>query len=289
MSKVREPILIIATGTKGVGKTYATCHVIDKYIHPDITTGKKARKVLIYDVNMEYTEGTCTDNNVGFRAPVLSIKDLPKWTQQKRAEVRRILPLDENGRVLDIDGMVTMLEKILYYYRGGLLILEDINRYLIDTRTSEIIGTLATNRHRDLDIYIHLQSLAPVTTRMWQNCQVVRFHKQTDNVHRYRNRIPNAELYFIVENLVNQQYEKNPRFFCYVNNEYNKVSGRFSEQSYQKACYAYLTEHPKQVSNIQKRYGTGMKAREKAIKYLITDLMKYYGNPIKAPVGKIKK
>ena len=28
----REPLLIIATGTKGVGKTYTTCQVIENYI-----------------------------------------------------------------------------------------------------------------------------------------------------------------------------------------------------------------------------------------------------------------
>ena len=173
--------------------------------------------------------------------------------------------------------MVEMLNKILHYYRGGLLVLEDINRYLIDTKTSEIIGTMATNRHRDLDIYIHLQSLAPVTTRMWQNCQIVRYHRQTDNIARYQNRIPNAELYYIAEKLVNQQYLKNKRFYCYVNNEYNKISGKFSIRDFQKACYGYVLEHPKILSNAQKRFGSGKTSRERALQFVIGDLMKYHG------------
>jgi hypothetical protein len=276
----REPLLIIATGTKGVGKTYETCHVIENYIKSNEKTGKKARKVLIFDINMEYTAGTCKDNGVTFEAKILDIKDLPKWTKQSRVEVRRIVPKDENGRLLNIDGMVKMLDRILYYYRGGLLVLEDINRYLVDTRTAEIIGTMATNRHRDLDIYIHLQSLAPVTTRMWQNTQVIRFHKQADDINRYKQRIPNAELYFIAEKLVNQKTIRDKRFFCYVQNEYSKINGKFSIRDFQKACYAYLLEHPKMVSNAQSRFGKGKDGRDDAMKYLLNDLLKYYGNPI---------
>lgn len=274
----REPILIIATGTKGVGKTYTTCHVIQNYIKDNPITGKLARKVLIYDVNNEYTEKNLKENGVNYKAEVLDIDDLPRWTAQKRVEVRRILPIDKNGRYLGIDGMVEMLNKILYYFRGGLLVLEDINRYLIDTKTTEIIGTMATNRHRDLDIYIHLQSLAPVTTRMWQNCQAVRFHKQTDNVARYQNRIPNAELYYIAEKLVNNQYQKNKRFYCYVNNEYSKITGRFSIRDFQKACYNYVLEHPKVLNQAQKRFGNAKGSRERALQFVISDLMKYHGN-----------
>lgn len=274
----REPLLIIATGTKGVGKTYTTCHVIANYIMNNAITGKEARKVLIYDVNNEYTEANLKENGVNYKAEILDIDDLPRWTAQKRVEVRRILPVDKNGHFLGIDGMVEMLNKILYYYRGGLLVLEDINRYLIDTKTTEIIGTMATNRHRDLDIYIHLQSLAPVTTRMWQNCQVVRFHKQTDTISRYKQRIPNAELYTIAEKLVDQQYVRNKRFYCYVQNEYSKISGKFSIRDFQKACYAYVLEHPKLLSNAQKRFGAGKDSRERALQYVIGDLMKYNGN-----------
>ena len=281
MSKLREPLLIIATGTKGVGKTYTTCKVIANYIKDDFETGKMGRKVLIYDVNEEYTEGSFRDNGVDFKAPILALKDLPAWVKQKRVEVRRIVPRDKDGRLLGIDGRVALLEKILHYYRGGLLVLEDINSYLIDTRTTEIIGIMATNRHRDLDIYIHLQSLAPVTTRMWQNCQVVRFHKQMDDVARYVKRIPSPELYFIAETLVNQQYIKNEKFYCYINNEYHKIRGKFSLKDFQKACYAYVLQHPKKITDVQKRFGGGKKAREQSIQYLLKDLLKYYGNPIK--------
>jgi hypothetical protein len=275
---MREPKIIIATGTRGVGKTHATAKAIEKYIKPNPFNGKPPRKVLIYDVNMEWTDEELRKKGCTYTAKVLSIKDLPQWVQQKRIEVRRIIPIDEKGQPLNIDQLVDLLEQILYYFRGGMLVLEDINKYLIDTRTSEIIGTLATNRHRDMDIYIHLQSLAPVTTRMWQNCNCVRFHKQIDDVNRYKARIPNSEMYFIAQNLVNQKYESDKRFYCYVENESNKIYGKFSKRDFQKAIYSYLTEHQKSVSNARKRFGSGKKANELAMEYCIKEKMMYYGN-----------
>lgn len=275
---MREPKLIIAIGTKGVGKTHTTCDVIQRYITPNPSIGKEARKVLIFDVNEEYTDEEIAKKGFGFTTKLLDIKDLPTFALQKRAEVRRILARDENGAPLNLDGKLKMLDMILQQYKGGMLLLEDINSYLIGTASANIISTMTTNRHKDMDIYIHLQSLSPVTPRMWQNCTVIRFHKQTDSINRYRQRIPNDKLYFIAEALVNMVYIHNQRFFCYVDNEYNRISGQFSKKTYQLACYSYLQDNPLMISQAQKRYGKDINAREKAIKHCLNDLMKFYGN-----------
>lgn len=279
---MREPKLIIATGTKGVGKTHTTCGVIEKYIQYNPATGKEGRKVLIYDVNEEYTNEEIRKKGFNFITKTLSIKDLYKWTQQRNPEVRRILPRDEKGNLLSADQMCDLLGQILHTYRGGMLLLEDINAYLIGTNSKDIIGTMTRNRHKDLDIYIHLQSLSPVTPRMWQNCAIVRFHKQIDNIHRYKHRIPNVELYLIAEKLVDLKYDNgDKRFFVYIDNEYNKITGKFSLKQFRVAAYSYLLDNPQMISSAQKRFGTSMEAREMAIKYLIRDLQKYFGNEIK--------
>ena len=79
MIERREPILMCATGKKGVGKTYTTMGLINSYIKPNKKTGKKARKVLIYDINMEYTD---------YKA--ISIKDIASFSRQSKVEVRRV-------------------------------------------------------------------------------------------------------------------------------------------------------------------------------------------------------
>lgn len=276
---MREPKLIIATGGKGVGKTYTTCKIIAKYIRSDGKTGKEGRKVLIFDVNEEYDNTELRNNGHGFETKLLAIEDIAKFANQTRPEVRRILARDKNGQPLGIDGKLEILSKILKYFRSGLLVMEDINNYLIDTKTGDIISVMTTNRHRDLDIYIHLQSLSPVTTRMWQNCSFVRFHKQNDSVSRYKNRLPIPEMYFIAETLVNIQCKMDRRFYCYIDNEMSRISGKFSKRAFMVASYNYLMGHPKEITKYQQRYGKGKDSYNKGVALAINDLVdKYYGN-----------
>jgi hypothetical protein len=277
---MREPQLIVATGTKGVGKTYKTCQIIQEYLTPDIKIGKKPRKVLIFDVNGEYNNEELIKNGFRFRTKILALKDVEEWSKQSRVEVRRILPVDANGNEVGTEKYSEILGVILHYFRGGMLILEDINKYLVETRDAKIIGALTTNRHRDLDIYIHLQSLAPLTTRMWQNANVIRFHYQMDDVDRYKARIPNYELFKIAQLMVNEKYYKGEeRFFCYVMNQLNKIVGSFSKKDFIIACRQYLELHPAKVKSIAQKYGKGYEAKVSAIKELIYELFKrYYGN-----------
>ncbi len=278
----REPKIIIATGTRGVGKTYKSKAVIQQYILPNNDNGKAGRKVLIFDVNMEYTNEEIAKDGFQFRTKVLALKDLPQWVKQKRVEVRRILPVDADGVPIGVDKMESILNIILGCFRGGMLVLEDINRYLIGTTGAEVIGALATNRHKDMDILIHLQSLAPVTTRMFQNCNAISFHYQIDDVTRIKNRLPNAELFKIVQLLVNTQYfSGNERFYAIIEIDKNKVHGKFSKRMYVDACRQYLEQNPQQLNTAMMKYGNkNYDSRIKALKDCVGGLFKYFGNPM---------
>jgi hypothetical protein len=269
MSKnLREPILMCATGTKGVGKTYATLQLIDSYVKPNPKTGKKARKVLIYDVNKEYTQ-----------YKVISLKDIGKFTRQDKVEVRRVLPVHDNGEEADFDQYIVILEQIIAQYRGGLLVLEDINRYLLQAKSSKVVGLLTTNRHRDLDIMCHYQSLSALDPRMWQNTAYVRFHYQIDDIKRYRQRIPNYELFKLAQCLVEYRYNncKDQRFYCFVSNEYNYIAGAFNHNDFKNACLLFFQKHPEVIRDAARMLGKGMDALRKAQQKVIRDLTeKYY-------------
>ena len=267
--EAREPLLMVAVGQKGVGKTYSTTQLISQYTANNPQTGKVARKVLIYDVNMEYEQ---------FKA--ISVDDVGKYTMQRMVEVRRVLPLLPDGRKANLTEMVEIMAKILDNYAGGLLILEDINKYLMGTQTQEIVGTLATNRHVDLDIIVHFQSLAAVTPRMFQNCSVIRFHKQQDEIDRYKNRIPYFELLKVAEILVDSEYyNNNRRFFCYVSGEENYIKGQFTDIAFRKACEEYAQQYSPKLQRWIKSYKGDKEARVKAIDKVASELeMKYNGN-----------
>lgn len=54
--KEREVMFYIALGMKGIGKTYQTTLVIERYWrYGNPSVGAKPRKVIIFDVNNEYT------------------------------------------------------------------------------------------------------------------------------------------------------------------------------------------------------------------------------------------
>lgn len=285
---MRERKIIIATAIQGGGKTHTTLEAIENYVNYNAKTGRAGQKVLIYDVNYEFTneeiqaKGANRGRPFNFTTSVLDIKDLERWTRQTRPEVRRILPVDENGVELGEEGMVQRLTEILKIYRGGMLLLEDYNTYLIGTSTRDIIQAITRKRHKDIDIYIHLQSLAPISPRLWQNCDVVRFHKQTDEIFRYGDRIPNVEKFYIAEKLVNLKYESGQtRFYCYVENLKNKIWGKFSLKEYWVACLSYLRDNPTIINKAKNRFSGSAKEKEdQAIKYCIKDLMKYYGNSV---------
>lgn len=269
MSDLREPILVVATGQKKVGKTYTTTKLIDQYTRSNPQNGKEGRKVLIYDVNMEYTQ---------FRA--IALKDVKRFTMQKKIEVRRVLPRLDDGSIAKMDEMMAIMAEILDSFAGGLLVLEDINRYLIGTQTQEIIGTITTNRHRDLDIIIHLQSLAALTPRLWQNTSVIRFHKQQDLIDRYKPRIPYFEQLKIAEFLVNNQYFKgNERFFCYVSGEEGYIRGEFSKLSLLEACKEYVDQYAasSEIKKYQIKHKKEANSRDLAISDIAYKIMnKYY-------------
>ena len=266
---MREPLLMVAVGQKGVGKTYTTTQMISQYVSANPNTGKSARKVLIYDVNMEYEQFA----RVG-------VDDVKRFTMQELVEVRRVVPLLPDGRKANLDQMVGIMSKILETFAGGLLILEDINKYLTATQSQVIIGTLETNRHVDLDIIIHLQSLAAVTPRMFQNCSVIRFHKQQDEIDRYKNRIPYLELIRLAELLVDYQYYNiDKRFYCYVSGEENYIKGKFSDVAFRKACEEYAQQYSPKLQRWIKSFKGEKNAREKAIKKIADELdHKYNGN-----------
>lgn len=264
---MREPQLGVAVGKKGVGKTFETTNVIKAYVSGNPACGIAPRRVLILDVNDEFE---------GVRA--LSLKDVSAFSAHPKVEARRIRPFNPDGRKMTLDDLATTLFVILDKFRGGLLLIEDVNKYIGDNMPNDLIGAICTNRHANLDIILHYQSIGRINPKVWQNVNFIRFHKNTDSVDRHRNKFEDKYDYLkLTEILVNNEYQTNPRFFCYVNIDEEKIRGNFTISAIEKGLNDYIEQNyglVKKLLQVKSTSGSGNKYTPLSAEKHIKDFMK---------------
>jgi|TARA_R110000851_G_scaffold38678_1_gene99099 hypothetical protein len=232
---MREPKLGMAVGRKGIGKTYQTKILIESYVYGNPEKGVEPRKVLILDVNDEFTD---------YKA--ISMKDLIKFSVMPKAEIRRVRPFNEKTGVrLTLKEIADLLWDILHYFRGGMLLIEDINKYISDFLPNDLVGAICSNRHTDLDIIMHFQSIGRITTKVWQNANWLRFHKNSDSIERHKNKFPDKyEIFSIAENIVNTQYfNDNKYYYLYVDLDDEKIKGKMTPAIISDGIDDYLSKN----------------------------------------------
>ena len=274
MSSQREAGMMICAGIQGVGKTYQNMHVTKDYVKDKFYNKVKGRKCLIFDTNGEYTASQFSRNDISsFEPKRIALSDIPAWCRVENKECRRV-----DAKNLGIKEKKEAIEYIIKNYRNGMLVLEDINTYILNvTFMEQIVGGLVNLRHRGVDVLVSYQSLRPVEPRMWQNARWVRMHYQADNVNDIKGKLPNPELYKIAQNIVNKRYfGGDKRFFLYIHNFLNKIEGKFTKLEFEQACRDYLNANQKYVKEYKQVNSCSM---EEAMKGKIDEYVsEYYGN-----------
>ena len=287
MSK-REALLGIAVGRKGVGKTYATLQLIQSYLKGNPATGAAPRKVLLLDVNNEFVNVKDDQNSEFIHIKAISLNDIEKFTLSNKVEARRVSVLKEGGGKMNLVEIAQALHHILENYQNGLLLIEDINKFVSDSLPNDLVGSIITQRHVSVDVITHFQSLGKAAhPKLWANCNWLRYHQCDDTVERHKNKFGgNIEHLKILEKMVNIEYEKgNKRFYAYLNKDDGTIQGDFSKKQFQFAIYQYLQDNYNAVVKpllSKKDIMTGEKIysdHKDLAKKLITDFTnKYYGN-----------
>jgi len=201
-----------------------------------------ASRALILDFNDEYGE---------FGVKSINIEHVPVFMVHPVAEIRRIRPYVMSGgnwKPMTTNDMINTLEKTLSIYRGGALLIEDINKYVDDHMPSDLTGMLASNRHKDLDLILHYQSIARPLPKVWQNTNIVRYHCQMDPVEKSATKLSEMlEVFQIAEIMVNDQYyiKKNKRFFVYVDRDEGTIIGNFTYTMFDEALDEYINTNSK--------------------------------------------
>lgn len=270
----REAGMMICTGIQGVGKTYQNMQIIAQYVKDKLSTKVRGRKCLIFDTNGEYTVEQFARNNVkNFEIKRIALQDVEQWSRSENQECRRV-----DAKNLGIKEKKEAVEFLLKVYKDGMLVLEDLNTYILSvTFMEEIVGGLVNLRHRAVDVLISYQSLRPVEPRIWQNARWIRMHYQADNVNDIKGKVANPTMMKIAQNIVNNKYfADDKRFFVYIHSFANKIEGNFKEQDFDEACRQYLNTNKKYVKEFKDMNGCSM---EEALEGQVEQYREqYYGN-----------
>lgn len=231
----REPLLMAACGKKGVGKSYQHMILMNGYVMGDPYKGAKGRKCLIMDVNDEYGM---------FNVPAISLNDVALYTVHPHIEIRRIRPFKPDGTRMTLDEWAIALFIVLGRFQNGLLLIEDINKFIGDHIPHDLVGAIATNRHAGLDIILSFQSLGRINTKIWGNMNLLRFHKNVESVERHKNKFPDKyELLRLTEIIVNNEYYKgNSRVFLYADMDEMKIRGESTDEQINNSIDQYINE-----------------------------------------------
>jgi hypothetical protein len=227
----REPKLLVAVGKKGVGKSFTTEKMIQQYAVGNPAKGVVGRRVLIIDVNDEYSN-----------IKAIRIQDVAIFSVHPIIEIRRIRPFLDNGKKMTLDDIAQALFVVLETFRNGLLLVEDINKYIADTMPNDLVGAICTNRHIGVDIILHYQSIGRITSKVWQNVNIIRIHKFTDNMKKHKHKFEDKFEYLsIAETMINQAYEKGDKhFFVYADVDIDKIYGGFSDEEFENAVMTFI-------------------------------------------------
>ena len=270
----REAGMMCITGVQGVGKSYQNMYIIRDYVKDKSYNNVRGRKCIIFDTNGEYTADQFEKNDIHNFAPkTIALRDIAAWSHSPNAECRRI-----DAKNLGIREKKEVIEYVIKNFRNGLLVLEDINTYILSvTHMEEIVGGLVNLRHRAVDVLISYQSLRPVEPRIWQNSRWVRMHYQADNVSDIKGKVTNPILFKIAQLIVNNRYfNGDKRFFVYIYVFDNKIEGKFTRSEFAKACEQFLLSNKKYIKEYKEIYNC---SQEEAIEGQTEKYMElYYGN-----------
>jgi len=293
----RESILIVAIGQKGVGKSYRSLRELILAVNGDKKRGIKPRKALIFDVTNEFQI-----------AKPIALADVKRWADVGKIEMRRIqifkakkdTDLMWNGKKvyntanpkMTLNEMTNVLNYILDNYHDGILLVEDINKYISDSLPSDLIGAIVTQRHLGVDIILHFQVIEKYGhPKILGNTNVVRIHKYFGSVMRHESKFGERTIPLLIcEEILNNRYKKSvtraeKSFYVYYDADNNKIMGKFSKEEFTNALERVLEKYYNKlvkpvINSVDLKTGEKKyKDRNDAIAKIINEYTEnYFGN-----------
>lgn len=285
MATPREAKLIMVAGRKGVGKTYQTLIEIADYLKSN--EKRSGRKVLIFDVNNEFGNVRNDHHNPSLpNIGLIKLSQVPAFAKITRPFARRVSVFKDDGQRMTLSEMAQALGYILRHYRNGLLLIEDITKYITDSVPGDLIGSICTQRHVSVDVVIHVQTVGKLfNPKLWGNCNEIRLHRTDDTVERHKSKISgNVEHLLIMEKLIELKYKSGDhRFCCFLDKDTGKIRGRFTFREFKQAVEDYLSSNyyrilkplleKRDIYSGQRLYSNQKEAVDDFLRYLVKEYL----------------
>lgn len=286
----RETLFKMMVAMTGAGKSFQIIQECLAYAMPNIVTGKKARPAFIVHPNVLYEPqymNTFTNH--------IRIDQIPKVI---KPEVYIILPINPNGSPMTDEQKREMVIKAVNSLEKVLLVLDDIDDILKGAKPRDLDKIFVSHRHRGIDLITTHQFLNPITTQEWGAVKTISLRRKTQSVSIIEDRVPNSEIIYIAEFMVDEQYflatrmfregkisedewKKRKSFFVEIDIRDNLILGAYSKECFIRNCKKYLNLKSSRVADFQKVYsdenGKPIYTRTQAIEKIIqNELWHYY-------------
>jgi hypothetical protein len=241
----REPTMEVAIGFRGVGKTFTFDQFSDEYVK------LQRRPILVFDINNEFVEG---NKLFGYKAIDYDTSEKSEFKRSeqirniKMPRKYRIIPYKKNGQPMTTGELLQTATTIVQYFRNGLVLLEDVNKYTNSHFKQEFIGTFIGLRHVGVDLVLHFQSLHAIPPKVWDGMQHLRWHKCAEKIIKYKGHATNYEMFAIAEAVVDYKFRTDQRFFLYLDALNNKIQA--SPEDFKKGCEVYLSQNPRALKEL---------------------------------------
>jgi hypothetical protein len=176
---------------------------------------------------------------------------------------------------------MTTASTIVKYYRNGLLLLEDMNKYALSNFSQDFVGMFIGLRHLGVDLVAHFQSLRAIPPKVWSEMSYLRWHKQSEKIIKYKQRVTNLELFSIAEAIVDYKYTIDPHYHLWVSMLQEKLIN-VTPEDFRKGCINYLQYNNHEIRALMAHVdfegdgGRKYKSQKEAIESFIQNKSKAY-------------
>lgn len=168
-----KPSNTVVVGETGVGKTHFNIQTAENYAKGVPENGSKPRKGIILNFQNE-------SDYDKFRTLEPTPEQIIKFVNQQKIEIRQIKAFDEFGKPINTAKKLEIMKSIPLYFRDGLVIYDDMDKYNKFSQDQDFVGSLMGNRHIGFDAIFAHQSWRKISVTELENLKYVRVHHTND-------------------------------------------------------------------------------------------------------------